>query len=234
MSHGIRTGGPDGDAVLVGDIVGGSEGALAELYDRHATMVYRVAMAVDRDPGAAEEIVQETFLALWNRAERFDPGRGTLAGWLATIARNRAIDRLRATGRRLRAAPFSALTAGLDEEEPAVEWLVASGELVGAGRPEPGPERFLDEQESAAVLASAMTGLTGAERETILLAYRDGLTQSEIAARLGWPLGTVKTRSRRALRRLRETLATADEPDQPAFGARAMLPRPVPCYEIPC
>jgi RNA polymerase sigma-70 factor, ECF subfamily len=223
----------EADALLVRDVVGGSQSALAELYDRHATMVYRVAIAVDRDPSAAEEIVQETFLTLWNKAERFDGSRGSLTGWLASIARNRSIDRLRAAGRS-RATPFSTLTAGLDEEESAVEWLVASGDLVAAGMPEPAPDQALDEWESSASLASTINGLTPVERQAILLAYRDGLTQPEIAARLGWPLGTVKTRSRRALRRLREAIDTATEPDQPPINARSAIPCAESCNDLAC
>jgi RNA polymerase sigma-70 factor (ECF subfamily) len=211
---------------LVRDVVGGSEAALAELYDRHATMIYRVALSVDRDPGAAEEIVQETFLTLWNKAEQFDRHRGSLAGWLASIARNRAIDRLRA-GRRSNVASFSAVTAGLEEDESAVDWLVASGALIATGIPEQGPEEALDERESRASLASAIDELPPVERLAILLAYRDGLTQPEIAARLGWPLGTVKTRSRRALRRLRDAIEST------SLGKREVDVRPsIPCTEL--
>ncbi|HZC31820.1 MAG TPA: sigma-70 family RNA polymerase sigma factor [Candidatus Bathyarchaeia archaeon] len=220
---GVRARESEADALLVQDVVGGSQSALAELYDRHATMVYRVAIAVDRDRGAAEEVVQETFLTLWNKAERFDQSRGSLAGWLASIARNQSIDRLRAAGRS-RITSFSALTAGLDEEESAVEWLVASGDLVAAGTPEAAPERALEEWESRAYLASTINGLTPVERQAILLAYRDGLTQPEIAERLGWPLGTVKTRSRRALRRLREAIDTGPGSDQAPVNARSAMP----------
>ena len=223
----------EADALLVRDVVGGSQSALAELYDRHATMVYRVAIAVDRDPGAAEEIVQETFLTLWNKAERFDQSRGSLAGWLASIARNRSIDRLRAAGRS-RITSFSALTAGLDEEESAVEWLVASGDLVAAGMPEAAPERALEEWESSAYLASTIDGLTPVERQAILLAYRDGLTQPEIAERLGWPLGTVKTRSRRALRRLREAIDMTPGLDEAPINPRSAIPCAGPCTDVAC
>jgi len=212
---------PDHEAQLVRDLIQGSESALADLYDRHAAMIYRVAVSVDRDPGTAEEIVQETFLALWNKAEQFDRSRGSLAGWLASIARNRAIDRHRAIGRP-KAASFSTMTAGFDEEQKAVEWLVASGDLVATGTPEPTPDRALDDRESSASLASSIDRLPAAEREAILLAYRDGLTQSEIAARLGWPLGTVKTRSRRALRRLRDAI----EATTASSGPRVVDPRP--------
>ena len=103
----IRTAIAESDADLVRQLIEGSQDALAGLYDRHARAVFATAMRASRDRGIAAEVVQETFLALWNRAELFDPSRGALPAWLATIARNRAIDRLRAAGRHERAATFS-------------------------------------------------------------------------------------------------------------------------------
>jgi RNA polymerase sigma-70 factor, ECF subfamily len=201
--------GSDGeDVVLVRQVAQGSEGALASLYDRHAAAVYRLALSVNRDRGVAEEVVQETFLALWNRAELFDPALGSPVSWLLAIARNRAIDRVRSTARRVPAAPFSVLVGEQPDEASAVDWLVASGDLLAVGAPEPGPETVLAARETQLAVARAIASLDGLERQTILLAYRDGLSQSEIAARLGWPIGTVKTRSRRALRRLRDALET--------------------------
>ena len=98
---------PGSDTRLMCQMIGGSEDALAVLYDRYADAVFSAAMRANRDRWIAAEVVQETFLALWNRAEQFDPSRGTLPGWLATIARNRAIDRLRSAARHQRAANFS-------------------------------------------------------------------------------------------------------------------------------
>src|SRR5262245_26529765 len=95
------------DAVLVRAVISGSEEALAGLYDRHGKAVYAAAMRAAGDRWVASEVVQETFLALWNRAELFDSSRGTLSGWLTKIARNRAIDRVRAAARHDRAASFS-------------------------------------------------------------------------------------------------------------------------------
>ena len=150
--------------------------------------------------------MQETFLALWNRAEQFDPSRGSLITWLSTIARNRTIDHLRAAGRRLSPAPFSAF-AGTDAPDGATtDWLERSGELVGSAVPEPEPETALSSKETHEAIAAGLAVLGSRERQVILLAYQDGLTQSEIAARLSWPLGTVKTRMRRAHRQLREAL----------------------------
>src|SRR5919205_1961245 len=88
------------DAALVREVAAGSESALATLYDRHADAVYAAACRLTSDRQIAEEVVQETFLALWNRAELFDPNAGSLGSWLRAIARNRTVDRLRAAGRR--------------------------------------------------------------------------------------------------------------------------------------
>jgi RNA polymerase sigma-70 factor, ECF subfamily len=211
------------DVVLVRQVVQGSEEALAALYDRHGPAVFRLALSVNRDHGVAEEVVQETFLALWNRAELFDPALGSLVSWLLAIARNRAIDRVRGTARRVPAAPFSALVGDQPDEASAVDWIVASGDLLAVGAPEPGPEMALAASETQVAVARAIAALDGPERETILLAYRDGLSQSEIAARLGWPIGTVKTRSRRALRRMRDALEAHAAAD----------PMPLMCCEAP-
>ena len=90
----------DDEAALVGEVAAGSQDALASLYDRHADAVFAAAIRLTSDRQVAEEVVQETFLALWNRAELFDPAAGSLAAWIHTIARNRTVDRLRAAGRR--------------------------------------------------------------------------------------------------------------------------------------
>lgn len=211
------------DAGLVRQVAQGSEGALAALYDRHAAAVLRVALTVSRDRGTAEDVVQETFLALWNRAESFDPTLGTAISWMLAIARNRSIDRVRAAARRVPAGPLSALVVDERDEASTIDWLMASGEILAAGEPEPAPEVALASSETRAAIVAAVATLDGPERQAILLAYRDGLTQSEIAAHLGWPIGTVKTRSRRALRRLRAVLeaGVADETDDP-------------CLELPC
>lgn len=194
------------DGVLVEEMIAGSEAALGILYERHSGAIFARAMRLTRDRSAAEEIVQETFLALWNRAELFDASRGTLAGWLLTIARNRSVDRVRAIGRRAAAAPFSSLIGGGLDDASSLDWLLDTSQPIGGGRAEPGPESLVVLGETQAAVRAAVAALGVAERHAILLAYRDGLSQSEIAERLGWPLGTVKTRTRRALRMLRDTL----------------------------
>ena len=215
------------DADLVVELIGGSHDALAVLYDRHSSVVFAAAMRASRDHWIASEVVQETFLAFWDRAERFDPAKGSLAGWLATIARNRAIDHLRAAGRHQRAATFSSFGADADEQA-TVEWLTTSGELVGSASPEPPPELALTSKETRAAIQDAMASLDPTERSVIELAYAGGLTQVEIASHLGWPLGTVKTRTRRALLHLRDRLEAS-----PA----AVLPVALPCSQgvgTPC
>jgi RNA polymerase sigma-70 factor (ECF subfamily) len=194
---------PIEDARLVAELVAGSDDALAMLYDRHAGAVHGAAFRLTSDRALAEDIVQETFLALWNRAEQFDPSRGSLAAWLLTIARNRTIDRLRATGRRPTVVSISA--AGMPDETEAAtfERIARLGIVVGDARAGTGPEAELARAELRDVLQGALATIAEPEREVLLLAYRDELSQSEIAVRLGWPLGTVKTRTRRALLKLR-------------------------------
>ena len=201
-----RSGRPD-DAALVREVAAGSQAALATLYDRHADPVYAAASRLTSDRQVAEEVVQETFLALWNRAELFDPAAGSLAAWLHAIARNRTVDRLRAAGRRPNLVPLSATTGDDEHDTAALERLVTSGQVVGGSDPGPGPERALESAELRSTLQSALSEMSDTERTVIVMAYREELSQSEIAARLGWPLGTVKTRTRRALFRLREVLA---------------------------
>src|SRR5215212_6018708 len=133
-------GDPTDDAAIVRRMVAGSEQALELIYDRYASAIFAAAYRLTADRGTAEEVVQETFLTLWNRAESFDPGVGSLAAWLHTIARNRAIDRLRAARRR---PPLLALSsaAGPDEDATqALERLVSGGSVVAGAVVPPSPE----------------------------------------------------------------------------------------------
>jgi len=198
---------PGGDAALVREVAAGSQDALATLYDRHADAVYAAASRLTTDRQVAEEVVQETFLALWNRAELYDPAAGSLAAWLHTIARNRTVDRLRAAGRRPNLVPLSAVAAGDEHDTAALDRIVASGTVLGGSEPSPGPEAVAESTSVRHVIQDALAEMNEHERTVIVLAYNEELSQSEIAERLGWPLGTVKTRTRRALLRLREVLA---------------------------
>jgi RNA polymerase sigma-70 factor (ECF subfamily) len=194
---------PD-DAALVSAVAGGSEVALGVLYDRHVEVVHAVALRLAGDRQLAEEIVQETFLALWNRAELYNPAAGSLPTWLRAIARNRAIDRMRAAGRRPSLATIGRQAdAGAASE---LERLAARSTVIGGAMPAAGPEEHAISAEAGAEVRDALATMGEEERLVIVLAYRDGLSQSEIAKRLDWPLGTVKTRTRRALSHLRAVL----------------------------
>ncbi len=157
--------------------------ALTELYDRFGGMAYRLILRIVRDEGIAQDLVQETFLKAWNRAEAFDCERGAPGPWLLTIARNRAIDYLRSHSR-------EGATLELDENErPA----------LFANFPDEALHFDLARQVKRAL------GLLGSQqREAIELAYFEGLSQSEIAGRMGQPLGTVKTWMRRSIQQMRK------------------------------
>lgn len=196
------------EVALVRAVASGSEDALAALYDRHADGIHAVALRLTGDRGVAEEVVQETFLALWNRAELFDPTVATLGTWLRSIARNRTVDRLRAAGRRPKLVPMPG--AGDEDADSGVERLDPDLAVFGGAARDPGPEAAVQALDLRATLSAALAGMPEPERAVILLAYREELSQSEIAGRLGWPLGTVKTRTRRALARLRAVLEAGE------------------------
>jgi RNA polymerase sigma-70 factor, ECF subfamily len=206
------------DAALVREVANGSQHALAELYDRHASAVFAAACRLTTDRQLAEEVVQETFLAVWNRAELFNPATGSLAAWLHTIARNRTVDRLRAAARRPRLISVSANGPDDEPESVALERLAADSgatgvTVLGGVDPRGMPEAAFGAAELREALRQALDAMPDAERTVILLAYRLDLTQTEIADRLGWPLGTVKTRTRRALLHLLEVLAESVDAD---------------------
>ena len=179
----------DDDGALVRAIARGDEHALARVYDVHGPRVYGLALRVAGQAAEAEEVMQDVFMTLWRTADRFDPAKGSLGGYLVTLARNRAIDRVRARkGRRL-------IADGLAPESFAGP----------AGTP--ADRASIVEQGLRA--RSALLALPPPERQVLELAYFDGLSQTEIADRLGDALGTVKGRTRTGLRRLREALASA-------------------------
>lgn len=171
------------DAALMDKVVARDEAALAAVYDRYAAMLSSVLNRILRDSQAAEEILQGTFFQLWRTAARFDAARGSLAGWLLVIARNRAISRLR---RRNPAAG----------EELGENSVVLPLNL----------ESSLAQQQLLGRVKSAMDNLPAEQRACVELAYFEGLTHSEIAQRTGDPLGTVKTRLRSAVESLKKNL----------------------------
>ena len=199
-------GAPSDDTALVRELVRGSETALSTLYDRYGEAIFASAYRLTADRGIAEEVVQETFLTLWNRAELFDPTAGSLPAWLHAIGRNRAVDRLRAAGRRPRLVALSSAAMPDESETQGLERAMAGGTVVAGAAQPPGPEEAADAAGLREAIRAAMTTMPDQERTVILLAYQEELSQTEIANRLDWPLGTVKTRTRRALLRLREAL----------------------------
>ena len=169
----------------------GEERALGELYDRYGHAVYNLALRITRDSSAAEEICLDSFLQLWRQADRFDAHHGTLPSWLFTIARSRAIDRVRAAG-----------AAKRTQTEDAMAVTAAP----------PLPDEMAMVAERRHLVREALTELSPAQRTALELAYYEGLSHSQIADRLGEPLGTVKTRIRQAMTLLRKTLAPVLSP----------------------
>jgi RNA polymerase sigma-70 factor (ECF subfamily) len=195
---------PDGepDGFLASRIAAGDEAAFMEAYDRHADALFGVVTRLLGDRDTAAEIVQETYLALWQRAALFDPGAGTMRGWLMRIARNRTIDRLRAEARRPRLARSMVAASDADQQ------LERAG---GIDRSADDPEAAFEVRWTRSVVRTALTIVPPDERQVLVLAYDDGLSQSEIAERLSIPIGTVKSRTRRALARLREMLVVVPD-----------------------
>lgn len=192
------------DTVLVGRIAAGDERALMVVYDRHGAVLFGAALRFLGDRETAAEVVQETFLALWQRAARFDPGSGQLLGWLIGITRFRSLDRARAESRRPPRVEQAWATRGHRAWEAGERPQGSSG--VSSAVEELDPAGEVDRRWTRAVVRNALSALAEQEREVLVLAYDEGLSQSEIAARTGWPLGTVKSRTRRALATLREQL----------------------------
>jgi RNA polymerase sigma-70 factor, ECF subfamily len=171
----------------------GDERALEALYARYGGLVYTLALRIVGDRELAREVLQDTFLRSWDGRETYDPKRGRVAWWLIGVARNRAIDLLRSRSHHAR----------LREQGPIRE----------KGREPSGP----DAQELLLVrraVGDALRSLSPVQREAVELAYYAGLTQAEIAQELGQPLGTVKSRTREAMDRLRRVLRPLIESDE--------------------
>ncbi len=207
------------DAELVVALTRGDMAALSVLYDRHASVVYRAALRRVGDRQLAEEVVQDVWLTLWDRAGMFDPAQGSLPGWLCTIARNRATDRMRSLGRRPAVLPLSAVFATTDDADR----MLATGGALASPTAGTDPQLVVDELVMRDTMTAALAALPPDERTVLELGYYGELSQSEIADRLGIPLGTVKTRTRRALLRLRGAFAPpgdAANPDGVPDGPR--------------
>jgi len=166
----------------------GDQEALAQLYDRYGRLVYSLALRIVRDQRDAEEIVQEVFSQAWRQSGRYSAGRGSVVAWMLTLTRSRAIDRVR--GRRARPEATASETALADVPDNAP---AADEQLAWAAR--------------TAQVRAALDSLPFLQRTAIELAFYEGLTHVEIAERLEQPLGTVKTRIRQGLLKLRDRLA---------------------------
>ncbi|MBI5287388.1 MAG: sigma-70 family RNA polymerase sigma factor [Chloroflexi bacterium] len=167
-------------------------GAFEALYDRYGDLVYSVALRVVGDTYVAEDVAQDVFLRVWRRPEQFDLNRGKFVTWLMSVTRNRSIDERRSRGRRLR---HEVLPSG-DEEEDVLP--------SGNDRDDPALATVLSDERAA--VRRAMEVLPQEQKLAIELAYFSGLTQQEIANKLGQPLGTVKTRIRLGMQKMRGAL----------------------------
>ncbi len=181
------------DDLLVRAMAAGEADAMGQLYDRWSSSIFGLALRITREKADAEEVVVDAFAQAWRDAKRFEPGRGSVGAWLATIARSRALDLVRATGRRNRLADTAAASS-----------VDAS---IAMGSPMPSPSAHVEDDERAQKVRAALDDLPAPQRMALELAYFGGLSQSEIAERLSEPLGTVKTRVRLGLHKLREQLA---------------------------
>jgi RNA polymerase sigma-70 factor, ECF subfamily len=176
------------DRELLHRAAGGDMGALRSLYKRHAGRALAVAQRILKDQTDAEDVVQETFLELWRRAAQYDHARGSAPAWIVTIARSRAIDRLRAAGSAARAVDGAA-DAGARPPPP-----------------EPEPAEAAERNAERERVGRALSELPAEQRQTIELAYFEGLSQREISLRTGSPLGTVKMRVKLAIAKLARLL----------------------------
>ncbi len=174
------------DNELLSAISRGDETALAAIYDRYRLILFGLILRILHDRQESEDILQEAFLQVWRRAGDFDPSRGRAFTWLVTIARSRALDRLRTLGARARVADEVVAHSAGDETGDAAQDAIKS--------------------EEGEIVRRALAELPAEQRRTLFLAYFEGLTQTEISARLSEPLGTVKTRMRSGLMKLRELL----------------------------
>jgi RNA polymerase sigma-70 factor (ECF subfamily) len=177
------------DDALVRLISNTSEGALGELYERYNRLVHSLALHVIGDQATAEEITLDVFMRVWERAGTYRSERAKVSTWLSSITRSRSIDELRRRGAR--------------PEQHSVSWA----EVTPAVHPSTaGPEPVIEGAWVQEQVRAAVAGLPAEQRQILALAYFQGLTQREIADQLNQPLGTVKTRIRLAMSKLRQTL----------------------------
>jgi RNA polymerase sigma factor, sigma-70 family len=194
----IGSGSADADIRLIDRIARRDQAALAELYDRHCRLIFTLILRILRDRGDAEDVLQEVFVRVWDRADRYDPALGTPAAWLARIGRNRAIDRLRA-----RTVRAGVQVPQADHSSPAADVALGSD-----------PEDLAASGEQRRAILAALQALPDNQRALIESAFFEGYTQSELAERFNLPLGTVKTRIRSGMQALRQTLGAISGGDR--------------------
>lgn len=176
------------DSQIIAQLQRHDPDGLARAYDRYGRSIYALFVRITHDPAVAEDLVQELFLRLWNRSGAFDPDRGALGVWLLSIARNMAIDYVRSAQTR-----FSSRLRPMDHVDA----------LCCSTNPGAGESRIHDQR----TIRQAFTALSADEKRVMELAYFEGFSQSEIAENIHEPLGTVKSRMRSALARLRTAIA---------------------------
>lgn len=176
---------PASDVELLHAVARGDEEALARLYDQYRVILFGLLVRILGSREEAEDVLQDVFIQVWRRANDFDEARGKPFTWLVTLTRSRAIDRLRLLGSRQRLAE----SAGKDQADQVSDAL---SDTIQAGQRE--------------IVQKALAELPSEQKQALVLAYFEGLTQSEIASQLGTPLGTVKTRMRAGMNKLRSLL----------------------------
>src|SRR5579884_3777099 len=187
----------DGDAVeqdditLLARLAGGDEAPIGVLYDRYGGAIYGLALRIVRDSPTAEEVTQEVFVRLWRAAESFDPAKGKVSTWLLRIAHNLALNEIR----RRKSRPVSAV----------VDVEAGAGQIADED-PATDPATAVWIRERSRLVRDALAHLPPAQQQAIELAFFGGLTQAEVAAALGEPVGTVKSRIRTGMQRLAEVL----------------------------
>jgi RNA polymerase sigma-70 factor (ECF subfamily) len=177
------------DVALIRRMVEADETALGALYDRWARSLYSLVLHLLKDPDEAEDIVEETFWQAWRKSGSYEPSKGAVSTWLLTIGRRKALDRLRSKKRH--------------REDP----VGSDHTFADIASPSPDPSQNLEGSELREHVRSALRELPAEQREVIELGYFSGLSQTEIADATGQPLGTVKTRMRLAMQKLREPLS---------------------------
>lgn len=180
----------ESDRAAFAGMARGDAHALGNLYDRYSRPVYSLALRILQDTSDAEDVVQDVFTQVWRTASSYDAARGAVAAWLLTMARTRAIDRLRARSGRQRHSADAPLADATPDPAALPDAQLVTAELAWAVR-------------------TALEALPVLQRVALELAFYEGLTHAEIAARLEEPLGTVKTRIRSAMRKLRDALEGA-------------------------